>query len=67
MLSRFPGCGSLALTLFPDPVTGRYKSDSWQALGEELRDLLTPDEYASATRDNLQRVLYLSRCHPSDV
>ena len=25
MLSRFPGFGPVALSLFPDPVTGRYK------------------------------------------
>src|SRR5262249_37799567 len=36
-LARFPGFGPVALSLFPNPVTGRYKDDSWQALGEELR------------------------------
>lgn len=50
ILARFPGCGSLALVLFPDPVTGRYTSAAWKTLGEELHALLTPDEYASATR-----------------
>ncbi len=40
----------MALSLFPDPVTGRFKDASWQALGEELRALLSPDEYASAKR-----------------
>jgi SAM-dependent methyltransferase len=49
-LARFSGFGALALSLFPDPVTGRYKNASWQPLGEELRTLLTPDEYASAKR-----------------
>ena len=48
-LSRFPGFGPLALTIFPDPITGRYK-DGWQALGEELRSLLTDEEYESAKR-----------------
>ena len=49
-LARFPGFGPVALSLFPDPVTRRYKDDSWRALGEELRSLLTPEEYASAKR-----------------
>ena len=49
ILSRFGGFGPVALSIFPDPVTGRYK-DGWQALGEELEALLTPEEYASAKR-----------------
>jgi hypothetical protein len=49
-LARFPGCGPVALRLFPDPVTGRYKDATWQTLGEELCALLTPEEYASAKR-----------------
>ena len=49
-LARFPGFGPLALVLFPDPVTGRYTSPGWQKLGEDLRALLTPEEYASAQR-----------------
>ena len=49
-LERFGGFGAVALRLFPDPVTGQYKSPSWQALGEELRTLLTAEEYASARR-----------------
>ena len=48
-LSRFGGFGPVALSIFPDPVTGRYK-DGWQTLGEELRTLLTPEEFASAKR-----------------
>ena len=36
-LARFGGFGAVALSLFPDPVTGRYKDAGWQALGEELR------------------------------
>jgi N12 class adenine-specific DNA methylase len=39
----------VALTLFPDPVTGKFK-DGWQPLGEELKSLLTREEYASAKR-----------------
>ena len=50
MLARFPGFGPVALGIFPDPVTGRYKDATWQTLGEELRTLLAPEEYASARR-----------------
>ena len=48
-LARFGGFGPVALSIFPDPVTGRYK-DGWQAIGEELKSLLTPEEYDSAKR-----------------
>ena len=41
-LMRFAGFGKVALSLFPDPVTRRYKDESWQELGEELRTLLSP-------------------------
>src|SRR5207253_11263270 len=37
VLSRFAGFGPVALSVFPDPVTGTYKDASWQALGEELK------------------------------
>ena len=50
VLLGFPGFGPLALGSFPDPVTGRYKDATWQALGEELRTLLAPEDYASARR-----------------
>jgi N12 class adenine-specific DNA methylase len=49
-LTRFAGFGPVALTIFPDPVSGRYKDVTWQALGEELKQLLTAEEYASAKR-----------------
>ncbi|MBX9580303.1 MAG: DEAD/DEAH box helicase family protein [Gemmataceae bacterium] len=49
-LTRFPGFGPVALSVFPDPASGRYKNARWQAVGEELKALLTPDEYASARR-----------------
>ena len=48
-LARFAGFGPVALSIFPDPVTGRYK-DGWQSVGEELKTLLTPEEYDSAKR-----------------
>ena len=50
LLSRFCGFGPVALSLFPDPVTGRYKDAGWQSLGEELKTLLDPEEYGSARR-----------------
>ena len=49
-LSRFAGFGPVALSIFPDPFTHRYKDAGWQALGEELKTLLTPEEYDSAKR-----------------
>ena len=49
-LARFAGFGPVALSIFPDPVTGRYKDAGWQAVGEELKTLLTPAEYDSAKR-----------------
>lgn len=49
-LARFPGFGPLALSIFPDPVTGRYKDAGWQVLGEELKALLSSAEYDSAKR-----------------
>ena len=49
-LARFGGFGAVALSLFPDPVTGRYKDAGWQVLGDELKSLLTPEEYDSAKR-----------------
>lgn len=49
-LARFSGFGPVALSIFPDPVTGTYKDAGWQAIGEELKSLLTPAEYDSAKR-----------------
>jgi N12 class adenine-specific DNA methylase/predicted RNA methylase len=49
-LARFGGFGAVALSLFPDPVSGRYKDAGWQVLGDELQSLLTPEEYDSAKR-----------------
>ena len=50
ILARFPGFGPVALSIFPDPVTGKYKDASWQAIGQELKSLLSPEEYDSAKR-----------------
>src|SRR6266851_74619 len=43
-LARFAGFGPVALSIFPAPATGRYKDAAWQALGEELKTLLTSEE-----------------------
>jgi N12 class adenine-specific DNA methylase len=50
VLARFSGFGPVALSIFPNPVSGTYKDAGWQALGEELKSLLTPVEYDSAKR-----------------
>lgn len=49
-LARFAGFGAVALSIFPNPVTGRYKDASWESLGEELKTLLNPGDYDSAKR-----------------
>ena len=49
-LARFAGFGPVALSIFPDPVTGKYKDAGWESLGKELESLLSPEEYASAKR-----------------
>ena len=49
-LARFGGFGAVALSLFPDPISGRYKDAGWETLGKELESLLTPAEYDSAKR-----------------
>src|SRR3954451_6862752 len=49
-LTRFGGFGAVALSLFPDPLTGRYKTPAWEELGRELTRLLSPEEYESARR-----------------
>jgi hypothetical protein len=59
ILARFGGFGPVAKALFPDEVLLRkhpdhpfhgYKDGGWQTLGEELKSLLTPEEYESAKR-----------------
>ncbi len=47
ILSRFGGFGAVAKEIFPDPITGQYKP-GWQLKGDELKSLLTPEEYDSA-------------------
>ena len=48
-LAGFSGFGALANHIFPEPGTQSYKA-GWQALGQELAELLTLAEYASAKR-----------------
>ena len=50
ILARFSGFGPVALSIFPDPVTGKFKDPGWQTIGEELKTLLTSIEYDSAKR-----------------
>ena len=49
-LARFAGFGPVALSIFPNPVTDHFKDAGWQTLGEELKTLLSPDEYDSVKR-----------------
>ena len=49
-LARFGGFGAVALKLFPDPMTGRYRSQAWEKLGGRLKALLSPEDYLSAKR-----------------
>ena len=49
-LARFGGFGAVALSIFPNPVSGQYKDAVWETLGRELETLLSPEEYASAKR-----------------
>ncbi|GDY37224.1 hypothetical protein ACINB_31160 [Acidovorax sp. NB1] len=48
MLARYVGWGGLA-NAFPAPTSGQFK-DKWKARGEELRELLTKEEYTAARR-----------------
>jgi len=49
-LTRFAGFGAIALSIFPNPVTGEYKDFTWQVFGEELKGMLSRGEYDSAKR-----------------
>ncbi len=50
ILARFGGFGPVALSIFPDPVTGKFKDAGWEQIGGELKAVLTPEEYDSAKR-----------------
>lgn len=52
LLAKYAGWGAseVANGIFPNPQTGKYKSDSWQALGDKLKSLLTESEYDTARR-----------------
>ena len=47
LMTKFSGFGAVATKAFPDPVTGEY-AKGWDVLGQQLRELLTDEEYASA-------------------
>jgi len=49
-LAKFGGFGAVALRLFPDPITGKFKDEGWQQLGGELQSLLSQEDYYSAKR-----------------
>jgi len=48
LLARYVGWGGLA-NAFPEPISGNFK-DKWKERGEQLRDLLTKEEYTAARR-----------------
>ena len=50
VLATYGGCGPVANRLFANPLTGAWRDEDWQALGQELRTLLTPEEYTSVRR-----------------
>ena len=51
LMTRFTGWGAseIANGIFPDRY-GRFKDATWQALGERLKNALTPTEYDQAKR-----------------
>ena len=63
ILRRFGGFGAVALSLFPDPVTGRYKDATWQALADELKDAALARGIRLRQTDHLQRLLHLADRH----
>ena len=62
-LARFAGFGPVALSIFPDPVTGRYKDAAWQALGEELKIAAVARGIRQRQAHHLQRLLHLPDRH----
>src|SRR5262245_28993624 len=59
-MRAFPGAGTLALQLFPDPKTKEYENAAWQQRGERLRNLCTQEEYDSLLRSTFS-AFYTSR------
>jgi tRNA G10 N-methylase Trm11 len=59
-LPAFLASARWRLSIFPNPVSGSYKDAGWQSLGEELKSLLTPDEYDSVRRTTFN-AFYTSR------
>ena len=62
-LARFAGFGPVALSIFPDPVTGRYKDAGWQALGEELKIAAHARGIRQRQAHHLQRLLHVADRH----
>jgi N12 class adenine-specific DNA methylase len=50
VLQGFSGFGPVARSVFPDPVSGRYRDATWQQLGQRLEQLLSRGDYHSAKR-----------------
>ena len=65
-LARFAGFGPVALSIFPDPVTGRYRDAGWQVL---RRAQIAP--HAGGIRfgqtHHLQRLLYIAHGDRGDA
>ena len=57
ILAQFPGFGCVSLYIFADPISGTFRSSHWGKLGEELRALLTDEEFSSAKRSVVSQYL----------
>ena len=67
-LARFGGFGAVALSIFPDPVTGHYKDASWQGLRRGAEGPADARGVRLRQTHHLQRLLHLAhrhRRHPS--
>ena len=61
-LARFGGFGPVALSIFPDPVTGRYKDASLAGRRRGTEVAADADEeYDSRQADHVQRLLHFAR------
>ena len=54
ILARFGGFGAVALSLFLNAVTGRYKEAGWQTLNDELKSLLSVHRIRLRQTDDVQ-------------
>ena len=60
VLSQYVGWGGLADAFDPD-------KDSWAREYTQLKELLTPEEYAAARASTLNAPLHQSHCHPGHL